>query len=309
MNTIPTKGTSVNANKSKDDEIRFFFNEPNEQTDYFDSSRYANDRTLDFTIFLNDASNTLNSSEVTNYLLPEIFECEQKASAKKEDDLEISSQKADEAEEVVIVETKRKINDEKDEDTYEQASIDVKGAQTLPSLKIEDEQEAWDNIMRSRTRRSHDKSKQNYVRHSNLKDQTIKKRWGLKQDKNLCKIIKDLSKEGKIDLQQILKLKPIYEAYQSSDVELLADILEWKNPLRTLVTRIQKIYSRGYSKREIKRLKKNLKNLQGQADIDYDELIYDFPGKTMEEFVAICKDLTRCIWDKTLSKFELAERT
>ncbi|CAI2377231.1 unnamed protein product [Moneuplotes crassus] len=277
------------------DEVRFFFD---------DAQLHASDKTYDLSILGHNDNSGYNFSEITCSPFPEIYECDQNSSDVKVDNL----QKYDQGEDFGL-DFLLNPSPEKSEAVIKDTKTDTaEGDQLLNSVKIEDDQEAWDNIMRTKTRRFNSSARDKVLNENASESSLMNKRWGLQEDKNLCKVIKDLENRGILDLQKVLNLGIIKDSSLHPELELLAEMLKWRNPLRTLVSRIKKLYSRGYSKREIKRLKKKLKSFQGVEDIDYEALLYDFPGKTMKDFVPLCESLTRCIWNKTLSKFELADR-
>lgn len=113
-------------------------------------------------------------------------------------------------------------------------------AQNLPkSASVLSEAEAWDLIMNSEQRPLKPAaSSQSEEAHAKKR-----KRWNVEDDQNLCRVITQLESEGRFNLQEILSLHP-EDFYLSCGLKILSKILEWKNPLKNLAVRIQKLYSK-----------------------------------------------------------------
>ena len=176
--------------------------------------------------------------------------------------------------------------------------------------KAEPEAEAWDIIMNSTVpiRKSNRRRARNNLNNEDWDESEDKiKRWGQDQDKHLFKVIRELQAQGKFNLEEVLKMNPARDANSHPSVRLLSDILNWKTVRKALVRRIQTLYNKQYSVREVKRLKRKLKNLKQTDQLDFEALIYEFPGKSMESLKRLSEDLMKRISDKTLSRFNIDE--
>jgi len=69
-----------------------------------------------------------------------------------------------------------------------------------------------------------------------------------------------------------------------------------------MMIRIKKLSNKEYSVRDIKLLKKLLRNTE-QYEIDYEEILYNFPGKSMNDVKSICDTLFSRRKKRTLYSF------
>ena len=71
----------------------------------------------------------------------------------------------------------------------------------------------------------------------------------------------------------------------------MIELTEWKGHPRNLVKRIQTLAQpKDLSAREMKLLRKLLKGIDEDA-IDYEELLYNFPGKRIEQIREISEEI------------------
>ena len=106
-------------------------------------------------------------------------------------------------------------------------------------------------------------------------------RWGLREDKLLFKTIHQLENLNLISLTELENIDPA-EGKHNENIRYLHSILGWKSSFKDLVRRIQSKISHDFSKREIKYLKKIMNDVYNYENIDYEEVLYQFPGKTLE---------------------------
>jgi len=109
-------------------------------------------------------------------------------------------------------------------------------------------------------------------------------RWKKEDDKKLFKEIRKLEAQGLLSLEEILQMDPGRDIKYHSGVKLLSEAIEWKSVRKTLVKRIHNLCNGGFSVRDIKRLKKDLKTMSKSGEIDYEVLIYNYPGKPLNKF-------------------------
>ena len=133
-----------------------------------------------------------------------------------------------------------------------------------------------------------EESKQDY---QHLKFQ-CRPRWGRDMDKKLFKTLRDMERTGEIFIDEVLMLDPKYEAPYHAGIQKLSEVLRWKGQLKCLVHRIQKLAQpQGFSVRDKKLLRKQLRTQYSNKPVNYDELIYHFPGKSIEDLKELCKEI------------------
>ena len=93
-----------------------------------------------------------------------------------------------------------------------------------------------------------------------------------------------------------------------SGIKLLSDAIKWKSVRKALVKRIQTVCKGGFSVRDIKRLKKELKSLRPKGEIDYEALIYNYPGKPLNQFKDLCEEILERMDKKTLSQLNSVDK-
>ncbi|CAI2387863.1 unnamed protein product [Moneuplotes crassus] len=109
----------------------------------------------------------------------------------------------------------------------------------------------------------------------------IQRRWGRKQDKILFKTIREMEKQQIITLDELLNLDPTLTFKDDEAIQELCIRSKWNAHPGKLLTRIQSLSKHEFSFREIKELKKILRRKYNYKNIDYNEAIYEFPGKSM----------------------------
>lgn len=111
-------------------------------------------------------------------------------------------------------------------------------------------------------------------------DSRKEQRWRRNDDKELFKLIREFERKGILTLSEIMEMST-KDAFSSKVLTLIARSFNWKGLNKQLLTRIQNLSSRDFSARELKQLKSTLKKQYKYKNLDYDELIYNFPGKSM----------------------------
>lgn len=134
-------------------------------------------------------------------------------------------------------------------------------------------------------------------------DKVIHRRWGRKQDKNLFQIIRDMEAEGLFVLDDLVALDENEDLYQYEGIRQLCSRACWRATPAKLLGRIKTLRDTKFSFREIKALKKLLRDGYEYENIDYDKVLYDFPGKTMEKLREMCDELVSSFHQKSLSGF------
>ncbi|CAI2384800.1 unnamed protein product [Moneuplotes crassus] len=129
------------------------------------------------------------------------------------------------------------------------------------------------------------------------------KRWGKKQDKILFHTIYQLEKQGCGKLSELAELDPL-DAHLNPMVCNLTQKLHWKSLHKDLLKRIQTKMSTHFSHRDIKLMKKIIKEDYAYNDLDYERIFYDFPGKTMERVTEVANKILRSKRRKRLSKID-----
>lgn len=71
-------------------------------------------------------------------------------------------------------------------------------------------------------------------------------------------------------------------------------MVNWKGTRTRLIQRIRNIiYSAKFSVRDIKKLKRIVKKEYKGSAIDYDRLVYEFPGKSKAQLIKECKKIRK----------------
>ncbi|CAI2360221.1 unnamed protein product [Moneuplotes crassus] len=129
-------------------------------------------------------------------------------------------------------------------------------------------------------------------------------RWGKCQDKKLFAAIRSLEKQGVLQLESLLAMNTETEADNNQGVAALAEKIQWKCKFKNLVYRVKKLSNKKFSFREVKALKRIIKKEYQDKPIDYDKVLYHFPGKSMGKMVITCSHIKDCIKNRSLSHFE-----
>jgi hypothetical protein len=116
-------------------------------------------------------------------------------------------------------------------------------------------------------------------------------RWGRTHDRFLFKTIRSLENKGLISIEHIMKLKIVQEAVKDEQINLLARKAVWTGPIRKLAKRIKSLCApHPFSIREMKLMRRLIRRSYFFKKIDYEELTYNFPGRTLEFITSISKD-------------------
>ncbi|CAI2360040.1 unnamed protein product [Moneuplotes crassus] len=129
-------------------------------------------------------------------------------------------------------------------------------------------------------------------------------RWGKCHDKKLFAAIRFLEKKGILKLNDLLTMNASTEAKCDQGVKILANKISWNWQYENLVERVKNLSDKKFSFREIKTLKRIIKKEYRHKPLDYEKILYHFPGKTVEKLMATCDHIMACIKDKSLSRFK-----
>ena len=82
-------------------------------------------------------------------------------------------------------------------------------------------------------------------------------------------------------------------------------MISWKGTLKRLVRRIKNVRNRtAFSVRERKLLKRIIKQQYVGKALDYDRILYDFPGKSRENLIKECEKIFRGFSKNLKKKFK-----
>jgi hypothetical protein len=132
-------------------------------------------------------------------------------------------------------------------------------------------------------------------------------RWGRSEDKSLFKLIRDMEEQGALSLKEILQVNSRSDVYKHEGLCSLAHAFQWKSLIKNLLFRIKNLCGREFSVRELKMLKKLLKKKYKYEKIDYNDLIYEFPGKSVNQLMEVTKRIIREKNNKTLSQLHICQ--
>lgn len=108
-------------------------------------------------------------------------------------------------------------------------------------------------------------------------------RWGKELDKKCFEALRAMEADGHIKISEILQLPIRKRSCSLPMLETLAQTLGWRGRIKILVKRIQTLCKRQYfSVRDQKLLRKLLSKHYSDCEINYDKLLYHFPGKTVD---------------------------
>ncbi|CAI2387145.1 unnamed protein product [Moneuplotes crassus] len=124
-------------------------------------------------------------------------------------------------------------------------------------------------------------------------------RWGKNEDKLLFHKIHGLEKKGVLSLDEIINL-PSREVKNDPSVRHLCSVFHWRTLPRDLVKRIKKRMSDYFSHREIKLMKRIIKHQYKYQNLDYEKILYEFPGKTLARVTEVADLVVRCKQDMKL---------
>lgn len=123
-------------------------------------------------------------------------------------------------------------------------------------------------------------------------------RWGKQADKALFQTLRELEIDGSIVLSELIVLSDD-ELADISIIKELAEELGWKSVLSAFANRIKSLaQSDKFSVRDIKLLKKILFNEYRNKAIDYQRLIIEFPGKSIDQVQSLVAEIESKKLDK-----------
>ena len=118
-----------------------------------------------------------------------------------------------------------------------------------------------------------------------------KPRWSREDDKKLFAKIREFEREGLITFKHILKINPRHKLRKFKTLAKLASSVNWEPPLPKMVERIQILSRPQFSVRELKQLKSIIYHEYKDAPVDYDKILYEFPGRTYERVVEVVDEV------------------
>lgn len=118
-------------------------------------------------------------------------------------------------------------------------------------------------------------------------------RWGKQEDKKLFDTIYDFEIQGILYLSELLSLPTEDETQYDSIIVELAEMANWRGYLHHLIKRIQTICNSNldFSVREMKLFKKLMKIQIKRGNIDYYQVLREFPGKTLDFIIKTSKEV------------------
>lgn len=84
-------------------------------------------------------------------------------------------------------------------------------------------------------------------------------------------------------MEELLEIKLTHATFKHATLKLISKAFGWRETSKLLLQRIQNLSKRGYSAREMKLLKLILKRDYNDTNVDYDAILYHFPGKAKED--------------------------
>ncbi|CAI2361455.1 unnamed protein product [Moneuplotes crassus] len=129
------------------------------------------------------------------------------------------------------------------------------------------------------------------------------KRWGKKEDKTLFYAIRQLEKQGVLKLDDLFDIEP-RDARYNIILRYLRNELGWKSVFKDLVKRIKTRISDSFSHREIKQLKNIIKKEYNYRNLDYEKILYDFPGKSLARVTEVADLIVRSKTAKKLTEID-----
>jgi hypothetical protein len=120
-----------------------------------------------------------------------------------------------------------------------------------------------------------------------IKQEGAKQRWKREDDKRLFQLIREFEDDGVFTFKELLNMN-LSDAIQNEGIIELARQFEWKGLNKQLVLRIKNLSKKDFSARELKQLKSMLRKVYHYKDFDYNEILYDFPGKHINRLREVC---------------------
>ncbi|CAI2374502.1 unnamed protein product [Moneuplotes crassus] len=123
-------------------------------------------------------------------------------------------------------------------------------------------------------------------------------RWGRSEDKFLFQTIREMEQLQIITLDELLHPHPNTNINDYEGIHELCSKVNWRSSAAKLLARIKTLCNPEFSFREMRKLKKIIKRIHNQEEIDYNDLIYEFPGKTIH----ILQDTIRSLLESSNQK-------
>lgn len=92
-----------------------------------------------------------------------------------------------------------------------------------------------------------------------------------------------MESEKEISIQQMFKFKFNRRNNYDNGIKKLVNLSSWARPIKELIRRIESLHNnQEFSVRDLKSFKKIVKPQIKTGTIDYESLLFEFPGKTLE---------------------------
>lgn len=115
-------------------------------------------------------------------------------------------------------------------------------------------------------------------------------RWNRENDRELFKYLNEYLEEAKLDLSEF---SSGYVPEYNDIIAKLSYQLGWQRSIMTLYDRIVKVAkdSQSFSTRNLKKFKKTISTYSEISDDDFKNILYEFPGMTIEQLKAKAGEL------------------
>lgn len=117
-------------------------------------------------------------------------------------------------------------------------------------------------------------------------------RWGREEDKHLFARIRELENNNTFRIQAILDLDPESDVDRVPEVIFLVKEVSWISSPTKLVKRVQSLANESeFSVRDMKLLKRTLKKKYKNKKVNYEELMFQFPGKDINVLIQLSEEI------------------
>lgn len=131
--------------------------------------------------------------------------------------------------------------------------------------------------------------------HRDLKNWGKNSRWGRIEDKILFKLLRELETQRVTTFSEVLEISEPIHPDQEKMLTMLATKVQWKGSLINLVNRVKTLFKfNEFSVRELKLLKRLVKKQYKAKEINYEKLLEEFPGKSLESIINTSKQFIKC---------------
>jgi hypothetical protein len=143
------------------------------------------------------------------------------------------------------------------------------------------------SVLPPRFKKNNTKSESISIDDGEIKQEDTNKRWKREDDKRLFQLIREFEDDGVFTFKELINMN-LSDAIHNEGIVELARQFEWKGLNKALVTRIKSLSKKDFSARELKQLKSMLRKVYHYKDFDYNEILYEFPGKHINRLREVC---------------------